>query len=76
MVLHGHVRNGVVVLDEHAELPEGAAVRVEVVSPTETGGAQKRKRRQGGQWKGQVAIAADFDELPDDLAEAFGMRTP
>ena len=34
------------------------------------------KRRQGGQWKGQVIISSDFDELPDDLAEAFGVRTP
>lgn len=26
-----------------------------------------------GVWEGQVGIAEDFDELPDDLAEAFGM---
>ncbi len=32
------------------------------------------ERRQGGQWKGQVTIAADFDDLPDDLAESFGMK--
>jgi prevent-host-death family protein len=29
--------------------------------------------RQGGQWKGQVWIAPDFDELPEDIARAFGM---
>lgn len=29
--------------------------------------------RMGGQWKGQVSIADDFDELPDNLREAFGM---
>jgi prevent-host-death family protein len=29
--------------------------------------------RQGGQWKGKVRIAEDFDELPDDIARAFGM---
>lgn len=29
--------------------------------------------RLGGQWKGQVLIADDFNELPDDLREAFGM---
>ena len=28
--------------------------------------------REGGQWKGKVHIAKDFDELPDDLAAAFG----
>lgn len=27
-----------------------------------------------GIWKGQIHIADDFDELPDDIAEAFGMR--
>ena len=25
-----------------------------------------------GRWSGQVRIAEDFDELPDDVAEAFG----
>lgn len=29
--------------------------------------------RQGGQWKGRVRIADDFDELPPDIAEAFGI---
>lgn len=27
-----------------------------------------------GVWEGQVEIADDFDELPDDIAEAFGIR--
>jgi len=26
----------------------------------------------GGQWKGRVRIAEDFDTLPDDIASAFG----
>ncbi len=25
-----------------------------------------------GAWRGQVQLAEDFDELPDDIAEAFG----
>jgi prevent-host-death family protein len=29
--------------------------------------------RQGGQWRGLVKIADDFDELPDDIAAAFGI---
>lgn len=29
--------------------------------------------RKGGQWKGRVRIAEDFDTLPDDIAAAFGM---
>lgn len=28
--------------------------------------------RQLGGWEGQVWIAEDFDELPDDIVEAFG----
>jgi prevent-host-death family protein len=27
-----------------------------------------------GAWRGQVQLAEDFDELPDDIAEAFGAR--
>jgi prevent-host-death family protein len=29
--------------------------------------------RQGGQWKGRVRMAEDFDTLPDDIAAAFGV---
>lgn len=27
--------------------------------------------RQGGQWRGQVAIEDNFDELPEEIAAAF-----
>lgn len=27
-----------------------------------------------GIWRGRVRIAEDFDDLPDDIAEAFGSR--
>ncbi len=30
--------------------------------------------RRPGALKGKIKIAEDFDELPDDIAEAFGMR--
>lgn len=29
--------------------------------------------RRGGQWKGRVRIARDFDILPADIAAAFGL---
>lgn len=32
--------------------------------------------REGGYWRGRVVIAEDFDELPSDLREAFGMTGP
>jgi prevent-host-death family protein len=35
---------------------------------------QSDKPRKGGQWKGKVRIAEDFDVLPDDIALAFGME--
>jgi hypothetical protein len=28
---------------------------------------------QGGQWHGKVRIAPDFDNLPADLCDAFGL---
>jgi len=27
-----------------------------------------------GAWRGRVRMAEDFDELPEDIAEAFGVR--
>jgi prevent-host-death family protein len=27
-----------------------------------------------GAWRGRMRMAADFDELPEDIAEAFGAR--
>jgi prevent-host-death family protein len=27
-----------------------------------------------GAWRGHVHVAEDFDELPDDIAEAFGAK--
>lgn len=33
-------------------------------------------RRRGGQLKGQIVIAPDFDRLPDDIAAAFGANKP
>lgn len=33
-----------------------------------------QQKRQGGQWKGKVWIADDFDEFGDELQEMFGMK--
>jgi len=32
------------------------------------------KPRRGGQWKGRVRIAEDFNDLPEDIARSFGME--
>jgi len=59
MVYHGHVRNGVVVLDETTGLPEGAEVQVAVLSPNaeeSTLGARLMK------------FSGRLEGLPTDLA--------
>ncbi len=33
------------------------------------------KQRRPGALRGKIRIAEDFDELPKDIAEAFGMET-
>jgi len=32
------------------------------------------ERRRPGALKGKIKIADDFDQLPEDIAEAFGMK--
>ncbi len=36
---------------------------------------QDEKARQGGQWRGKIRIAEDFDRLPEEIAIAFGMNS-
>ncbi len=33
-----------------------------------------RQQRKPGALKGRIKIAEDFDDLPDDIAEVFGME--
>jgi len=33
-----------------------------------------KPRKPGGSWKGKVKIADDFDQLPPEIATAFGMK--
>ncbi len=61
MTVHGRVKNGVVVVDNPALLPEGAEVMVEVSTPAPegTGDASSILLRHAGKGVG----------LPSDLAE-------
>ncbi len=34
------------------------------------------ERRRGGQWRGKVRIADDFDQLPEELTAAFKGEMP
>lgn len=69
MVILGHVENGVIVPDAPVPLPEGVAVRIEYSDTA----MNTLPRRVGGYWKGQVVIAEDFDVMPNDLSNAFGV---
>ncbi len=73
MTVLGHVQNGAIVLDQPLHVPEGTMARVELLTSNQSG-ATPAQPRQGGQWKGRVVIAPDFDLLPDDIQEAFGMQ--
>jgi prevent-host-death family protein len=44
---------------------------VVTLAPIASGSSLRSVR---GAWRGQVELAADFDELPDDIAAAFGAK--
>ena len=58
-----HALNGEEVIIAKAGQP---MVRLVPIRPDES-------PRTGGQWKGKVRIAGNFDTLPDDIASALGM---
>jgi len=37
---------------------------------------RSQESRKPGALRGKIRIAEDFDEMPDDIAEAFGMVDP
>ena len=61
MVYRGHVRNGVVVLDEPAELPEGAEVRVELAEEEDVPTLADRLRDVIGIIEGPPDLAENHD---------------
>jgi hypothetical protein len=73
MTLHGHIHNGVVVFDTAPPLAEGTLVRVEVLDSDHSNN-DAQAPRQGGQYAGRIWMAPDFDDWPDDLKEALGMK--
>jgi hypothetical protein len=60
MTYHGRVQNGQIVLDEAASLPEGAAVRVEVIDGVPS---------EQTIWEKLLELAGTVEGLPADLAE-------
>ena len=76
MSIDAHLRDGVAVPDVPVDWPDGTRVRLEPVSHEPDPAVAPPRRRRGGWWKGRVTIADDFDVLPPDLAEAFGVPAP
>ena len=66
MTYQGHFQNGVIVLDEPVNLPDGAKVRVELI----TDGAAGRKTGVGEetQFEHYESIIGAIDDLPEDFA--------
>ena len=77
MESYGRIESGAIVPDQPLSLPEGARVQFALVSSDEfspEGSNGEKAPRQGGQLAGRIEIADNFDILPDDIAEAFGMK--
>lgn len=61
MTLEGTVKNGVVVLDPPAQLPDGTKVKIWVEIPAETPPKPKLRERL-------LKLAGTVDDLPPDMA--------
>lgn len=66
MTYQGHFENGVIVLDEPANLPDGAKVRVELLSPGEA--PQTPETPQSTHYEHYEPIIGAIDDLPEDFA--------
>jgi hypothetical protein len=67
MIYRGHVKNGVVVLDDELALPDGTEVRVELSSGVD----EEQALDEHGQTLGKKLLkyAGVLSGLPSDLAE-------
>jgi hypothetical protein len=68
MAYSGHVRNGVIVLDDAPALPDGAAVRVELVGPESPGTPTASQARTAGERL--MRYAGKAVGLPPDASSA------
>jgi predicted DNA-binding antitoxin AbrB/MazE fold protein len=66
MTYQGHFEDGIIVLDEPVELPDGAKVRVELL-PSENA-AQKAESPRGNHYKHYESIIGAIDDLSEDFA--------
>jgi hypothetical protein len=65
MTLPGHVKNGTIVFDQPVVLPEGAAVRVEVINPAAATPAEQQAPTLYERLK---PFVGSLPELPPDAS--------
>ena len=66
MTLQGHFHNGVIVLDEPVNLPDGIRVRVELLPAAEA--PEKRDSVTGSHYSHYQSIIGVINDLPVDFA--------
>ena len=65
MTLHGHIQNGIIVLDSNVPLPEGAAVEVQVIVPSLNPAPDGELPTLAESLKDFIGI---LEDLPEDAA--------
>ncbi len=66
MTYQGHIENGLIILDEPANLPDGVKVRVELI--TDGDASRKPKVGPGTHFEHYTSIIGAIDDLPKDFA--------
>jgi hypothetical protein len=75
MIYHGHIENGLVVLDVPVALPDGAQVSVQIQEEPKQADHAARVRASFGSIASGDARSADNARIDEDLAQAFGANT-
>jgi len=75
MIYHGHIENGLVVLDVPVALPDGAQVSVHIQEEPKPVDGTASVRASFGSLSSGDARSADNARIDDDLAHAYGTNT-
>jgi hypothetical protein len=65
MTLHGHIQNGVIILDHQGPLPEGASVEVQIIVPGSTSTADGATPTLAETLKDYIGV---LEDLPADAS--------
>ena len=75
MIYHGHIENGLVVLDMPVSLPDGAQVSVQIQVEPEPVNQAACARASFGSLSSGDARSADNARIDEDLAQSYGADT-